>query len=190
MDPEKLGRSRFLNVLFRPAGRIMESRLRAWLFDPVKSLKGAGLEAGQSVLEVGCGTGFFTLPAARMIGEEGRLVALEPFAGFAERTRSKVTAARLGNVEVLTRDALKSGLDDAEFDVALLFGVLPYPTLPLGWLLPEMHRLLKPGGSLAVWMFPVSFGVPSAIERSGLFSTLGKRNGVYRYARTDGATGE
>ena len=38
--------------------------------DPYKVLKAAGLEPGQRVLEVGCGPGFFTIPAARIIGEE------------------------------------------------------------------------------------------------------------------------
>jgi predicted methyltransferase len=37
--------------------------------DPTKALRDAGLEAGQTVLEVGCGPGFFTVPVARIVGE-------------------------------------------------------------------------------------------------------------------------
>ena len=98
MDAEKLGKSRFLNVFFKPSGAAMDSRLRHWLFDPEKTLRGAGVESGQTVLEVGCGTGFFTLPAAEMIGEAGRLIAMDPLSGFVDRVTRKVRDAGLGNV--------------------------------------------------------------------------------------------
>ncbi len=34
-------------------------------------------QPGQTVLKVGCGTGFFTIPATQLIGDEGYLVALD-----------------------------------------------------------------------------------------------------------------
>jgi len=47
------------------------------------------------------------------------------------------------------------------------------------------NRFLKTGGALAVWMFPIYFGVPEAISRSGLFINLGKKNGVYTFRRSE-----
>lgn len=185
MDTEELGKSRFLNLLFKPAGATMESQLRHWLFDPEKTLRGADIKSGQTVLEVGCGTGFFTLPAAEMIGENGHLIAMDPLSDFVDRVMKKVRDAGLGNVEVVRRDALNTGLEAASIDLVLLFGVVPYPSLPLNRLLPEMHRVLKAEGTLAVWLFPTSFGVPTSILRSGLFTRLGKKNGVYTYRRSE-----
>ena len=181
MDAAALGRSRFLNLLFRIAGMTMESRLRGWLMPPGKTLQGAGLKSGQTVLEVGSGTGFFTLPAAAMIGEGGHLIALEPLSDFADKVEQKVRQAGYKNVEVIKRDGLRTELDPASIDVVLLFGVIPFPTLPLKQLLPEMHRVLKAEGTLAVWLFPTSGGVPTAILKSGLFSDQVKTNGVYTY---------
>ena len=116
MDTEQLGQSRFLNILFKPAGWSMESRLRHWLMPPKKTLLGAGVSPGQVVLEVGCGTGFFTLPAAEVIGESGQLIAMDPLSDYVDRVRTKVRDAGLNNVEVLRRDALNTNLDDASVE--------------------------------------------------------------------------
>lgn len=106
MRTEDLGNSRLLYLIFRPAGRVMESRLRHRLTDPVKTLQGAGIEPGQAVLEVGSGTGFFTMPAARLLGESGHLIAIEPLATYVERLTSKVQAAGLRNAHIIKGDAL------------------------------------------------------------------------------------
>jgi len=91
----------------------------------------------------------------------------------------------LKNVKIEKRDALNTGLDAASIDTVLLFGVIPFPLLPLNRLLPEMHRVLKPEEILSVWLFPplVHFRVPRSIPQSGLFSYIGKRSGVYNYRR-------
>jgi len=183
MNTEDLGNSKILNLLFKPAGIMMESRLRKWLMNPIKTLQGAGIKPGQTVLEVGCGTGFFTIPAAELIGDQGCLVAMDALSDYTKRISKKVQAAGLKNVHVVKRDALDTGLDAASIDKVLLFGVIPFPFLPLNRLLPEMHRVLKPQGSLAVWLFPVSGLVPKWIHQSGLFKFVCKLNGVYNYRR-------
>ena len=183
MNTEDLGSSWILNLLFKPAGMMMESRLRQWLMDPVKTLRGAGIERGQTVLEVGCGTGFFTIPAAELIGDQGCLVAMDALSDYTNRVSKKVQSAGLENVRVVKRDALDTGLDAASIDKVLLFGVIPFPFLPLNRLLPEMNRILKTEGTLAVWLFPVSGWVPKSILQSGLFTYVSKRNGVYNYRR-------
>ncbi len=183
MNTEELGNLRILNWIFKPAGFMMESRLRQWLMNPVKTLQGAGIETGQTVLEVGCGTGFFTIPAAKLLGDQGCLIAMDPLSDYAKRVSKKVQSAGLKNVRVVKRDALETGLDDASMDMVLLFGVIPFPSLPLNRLLPEMHRVLTPDGSMAVWMFPVSGLIPKWILQSGLFAFADKRNGVYNYRR-------
>ena len=55
----------------------MESRFRSRFFNPEKILKGADVRQDQHTLEFGCGIGFFTIPAARWVGEQGCLVAMD-----------------------------------------------------------------------------------------------------------------
>lgn len=185
MKTEDLGNSKILNLLFKPAGLLMGSKVRQWFFDPVKTLRGADIQSGQTILEVGCGPGFFTIPAARLIGDQGCLVAMDVSSRFIEQVSKKVQSADLKNVRIVKRDALDTGLDTASIDKVLLLGVIPFPLLPLNRLLPEMHRVLKPEGTLAVWLFPpvVHFWVPKSILQSELFTYTNKQNGVYNYKR-------
>ena len=183
MNTEDLGNLKILNLLFKPAGILMGSKARRWLMNPVKTLQGAGIQPGQTVLEVGCGTGFFTIPAAELIGDHGCLVAMDALSDYTKWVSKKVQTAGLENVRVVKCDALDTGLDAESIDKVLLFGVIPFPSLPLSRLLPEMHRILKTEGTLAVWLFPVAGWVPKSILQSRLFTYVSKQNGVYNYKR-------
>jgi len=187
IDTESLGNSKIVNLLFKPAGMLMGSSLRQKLMNPEKTLRIAEIQPAQTILEVGCGTGFFTIPAARAIGDKGWLIALDASSGFLEEVSKKVRDAELKNVVILQRDALKTKLDSESVDKVLLFGVIPFPLLPLDKLLPEVHRLLRPQGTMSVWLFPplVHLWVPSAIVKSGLFVLINERSNVYNFKRCD-----
>lgn len=185
MKTEDLGNSRILNLLFKPAGLLMGSRARKWLMNPVKTLRIADIQPGQTILEVGCGTGFFTIPAAQMVGDKGCIVAMDASSGFLKEVDIKVQQANLKNVRIVQRDALDTGLETASIDKVLLFGVIPFPLLPLNKLLPEMFRVLKPGSTMSVWLFPplVHNWVPNIIIQSNLFEQIDQQSNVYNYGR-------
>jgi SAM-dependent methyltransferase len=183
MNTEALAGTTIGKLFVKLLGAAMESRFRYRFFGPENILRGVDRLHGNAVLEIGCGTGFFTIPAARMIGNHGRLVAMDILAESVELVSGKVTAAQLENVRVLKGDALKTNLESGSIDTVLLFGVIPAPMVPLIPLLAEMHRVLKPEGSLAVWP-PVPGWLPGSILKSGLFGPASKRNGVYNFKRT------
>jgi ubiquinone/menaquinone biosynthesis C-methylase UbiE len=172
--------------LFRLMALVMESRLRRRFFDPVRALKAAGIQPGQDVLEVGCGTGFFTITAAKLVGEEGRVYAIDPHPSAIEQVAQKVQDTGLTNVTLIRADATEAGLASGSIDLALLFGVIPSPTLPLDRLLPEMSRSLRAEGALAVWT-ALPWWSPASLDRGGLFVHLGGEGGVHTYgkARSD-----
>ena len=151
------------------------------------TLKGADIHPGQTVLEVGCGTGFYTVPLAKLIGDHGCMVAMDVLPVAVERTHKKVQQSNLKNVRVVERDAMNTGLEAESMDAVLLFGVIPAPMLPLKLLLPEMHRILKPKGILAVWP-PIPGFLPKSILRAGLFTFNSKRNGVNNFRRVQAAS--
>jgi ubiquinone/menaquinone biosynthesis C-methylase UbiE len=116
--------------------------------NPYKLLKAAGLKVGQKVLEVGCGPGFFTIPAARIVGDEGHVYAVDIHPRAIKRVEEKIEKAGLKNVTPLCTNASNTGLPDRSVDLSFLFG-LRYIAGGLEDLVPELHRILKSGGSLS-----------------------------------------
>ena len=180
MDTETIAKSTIGKLFIKFLATGMESRFRYHFFGPVNILKGADLLPGQTVLEVGCGTGYFTLPVARLIGEQGHLVAMDVLSESVELVSKKVQDANLTNVRVIKGNALETHLDAEIFHTVLLFGIIPAPMLPMNQLLSELHRILKPEGSLAVWP-PVPGWLPQSILCSKLFTYSSKRNGVHNF---------
>ena len=117
--------------------------------DPYEVLNAAGLELGQKVLEVGCGPGFFTIPAARIVGQKGSVHALDINPLAVERVQQKIEKESVTNIKTILADAAQTGLPDQSFDLIFVFG-LAHPIGDLENILTELHRLLKPAGILSI----------------------------------------
>lgn len=117
--------------------------------DPYRILNEAGLREAHRVLEIGCGPGFFTLAAAKIVGEKGKVFALDVNPVAIEDVQRKVEERGLKNVETLLCDAGKTGLPDKSVDVTFLFGVI-HDIDDLDTVVQEMHRVLKRDGVLVM----------------------------------------
>jgi SAM-dependent methyltransferase len=181
-DAAALEESVLGRALLHGLAAVMESPVRYWLCPPSRVLEGSGIASGMTVLEVGCGTGYFTLPGARRLGGDGRLAAIDLLEGSVEMVSRKVKAAGLTNVHVVRGDALRTPFPTGTFDVALLFGVIPAPMLPIDVIVREMRRVLKPAGRLAVWPH-VPLWLPGSVLRTGGLRFVGRRRGVDNFDR-------
>jgi SAM-dependent methyltransferase len=136
-------------------------------FNPADMLESLGLGNDvKDVVELGCGYGTFTLPAARVIG--GRIYALDLEPAMITRVAGRARAAGIGNIVPEQRDFVADGLglEDKSIDYALVFHIL-HAERPVE-LLRETCRVLKPGGRAGVihWNYDPSTprGPPMAIR--------------------------
>lgn len=115
-----------------------------------RSLARMALRPGESVLDVGCGTGVFLPGLASLVGSEGRVVGLDHSRAFLEDARRRLADASLAErVELIEGDAYHLPFPDATFDVAHCERVLMHledPAAAIG----EMYRVVRPGGRVLI----------------------------------------
>ena len=104
--------------------------------------------AGERILDVGCGPGFFVEELLDEVGPEGAVMGLDTsppmLAAAAER------CARHANASFRPGDATALPVPEESFDAALCVQVLEYVADPTA-ALAQMHRALRPGGRVVVW---------------------------------------
>jgi ubiquinone/menaquinone biosynthesis C-methylase UbiE len=122
--------------------------LRAFRTGAERLVELAALRNGHFVLDAGSGTGHATVAAARAVGPQGRVVAVDVSAEMCERARQKVMALGLATVEVRQGDGAALALPAGSFDAVICASALyTFPDIQAA--LSEWGRVLKPGGRVA-----------------------------------------
>jgi ubiquinone/menaquinone biosynthesis C-methylase UbiE len=161
----------------------MHSTLYGLFVDPYEKLKGAGIERGQKVLEAGFGPGFFTIPAARIVGQEGVIYALDINEAAYESVQKKLQEEEVKNVNLLLRDLSNTGLENKSIDVCFLFGIFHAFDNPIP-IIQEMHRVLKESGILSIQTGRVpTERVIKVVERGGLFRLQNQQSKILRFSK-------
>jgi len=124
------------------------------------------LTPGMHVLDAGCGPGRLTMPIARQVGPDGRVVAMDIQQGMLDRTRAKAEAAGLVNIDYLQAGLGEGRLPTEYLDRAVLVTVLG-EILDQSAAMQELFNTLKPGGVLSVTevIFDPHFQARSTVTR-------------------------
>jgi len=123
-----------------------DSERRKWQ-DPEAILAGIGLKAGSIFVDAGCGSGFFTLPAARIAGPTGRVWAFDTDAGTIEILRQQAAGEGLGNLSLTVGKAEETVVCRHCADI-VFFGVVFHDFDNPSEVLANTRMMLKPGGRL------------------------------------------
>jgi ubiquinone/menaquinone biosynthesis C-methylase UbiE len=120
--------------------------------------------AGERILEVGPGTGYYALPVARWLGPGGRLDVLDIQQEMLDHTLRRAASEGIANIAGERADAREMPYEDDAFDAAYLVTVLgEIPDQEAA--LRELRRVVKPGGRIVVGEL---FGDPHMVTARAL----------------------
>ena len=103
---------------------------------------------GETILDVGCGPGFYVADIRERVGEDGAVAGVDQSASMLARSSRRVDGAR--NVTFHEADAIALPFDSGTFDAVVCVQVLEYVD-DVSAALSELRRVLRPGGRAVVW---------------------------------------
>ena len=107
------------------------------------------LRRGSVVLDVGCGSGASAIPAAKIVGPQGRVIGVDLAERLLAMARGKAAAQKLQNIEFLQADMERLGYPDESFDaVVCVFAIFFVPDMVKQ--VRELWRMVRPGGQLVI----------------------------------------
>jgi ubiquinone/menaquinone biosynthesis C-methylase UbiE len=142
-----------------------DTERRKWQ-NPEGVLDAAGLGSGMTFIDIGCGRGFFTIPAAKIVGSKGRIFAIDINPINMTKLRENVDAAGYTNTILKTGNAEDLVLCDKCADI-VFFGIVLHDFENPVKVLTNARSMLKQSGHLVDldWKREqMSFGPPLQIR--------------------------
>lgn len=135
--------------------------------DPIKNLKAFDLRENMIVADLGAGSGFYTIPAAKMV-PMGKVYAIEIQQDFLKTIKNKTVESHLNNIEYLLGDVEKIGgtkIKDKIVDAIIASNIL-FQVEDKEKFIEEAKRILKPEGKLLLidWS-DSSFAVGASFDK-------------------------
>ena len=163
----------------------LEERLK--LMPPEEILSMIHLRIGETFLDIGSGPGGFTIPAAKMVGETGKVIALDVSAEILEMLSERVKNSGMSNIDIVLSQENNLSVPDESGDVSFLCMVL-HEVIDPAFFLAKVFQATRKGGRIAVieWMKkPMEKGPPledrleseqviSALENAGFHNVTGE----------------
>ena len=125
----------------------------------------AGIEEGQTVLDLGSGAGLDVFVARKIVGEAGRVIGVDMTSEMIEKAQQNAKKHGFSNVEFILGDIEALPVESESVDVIIsncVLNLVPDKEKAFA----EMYRVLKPGGHFTVSDIVVRGELPEAIQRA------------------------
>ena len=121
--------------------------IRDTFYSPMLKIIKSEIKAGDNVLDYGCGSGSYTIPAAEVVGKSGKVFAADIHPLAIKKVQKRAAKKEITNIITIQTDC-DTGVDNQSIDVVICFDVL-HDIPDKERLVKEWHRILKNGGKLA-----------------------------------------
>jgi len=126
----------------------LDNKLRRWFQDPQKILR-AYVKKGMTVLDLGCGPGFFSVDLAQMVGESGRIIASDLQDGMLQKLQSKIQGTELEERIILHKcEDDKIGIEEQVDFILAFYMVHEIPHQDMFF--KEIETILKTNGLILI----------------------------------------
>lgn len=151
-------------------------------YPPLNKIKKTKIEEGNIVLDYGCGPGSYSIAAAKVIGNSGRVYAADIHPLAINEVKKRAQEENLKNIVTILTDC-DTKLKNESIDVVLLLDIyhnLSYPES----ILKEMYRVLKVNGWLSVDDHHYEDDeLRTKITNTGLFRFYEKKDELYTFTK-------
>ena len=128
----------------------MKTDVEMWIEkDGEDFLKTIGLQEGQIVLDFGCGEGHYAIPAAKLVGEKGKVYAVDKDEQALDRLMQIIEKSNLKNVEVIKKESIIP-LENKSSDFILCYDVVHY-LKDRRIIYRELYRVLRHKGVFSLY---------------------------------------
>jgi len=130
------------------AGSILTSTIRKWFHDPLRIIE-PYLSVGMTAMDIGCGVGFFTIPMSGIVGEQGKVIAIDLQRGMLDGLEKIAVHAGTDNItaHLCESNSLRVGQWNHTVDFALVFYML-HEVPDEERLIKELYSALTPNGMI------------------------------------------
>ncbi len=122
--------------------------------DPAETILKWGIKEGDLIADLGCGGGYFTIPMARLVGQKGKVFAVDILESSLESVRGRAYLEKLNNISYLRinldkKNSLVEWIKNSSCQIALLANTL-HSSSHQKTIIEEAYRLLDPSGKLII----------------------------------------
>lgn len=127
----------------------LDNERRRKMLPPSETLKKLGLSEKDIMADIGCGIGYFTLPASEIVGEGGKVLAIDVSSEMLQDVEVKFEEQHISNIECVKIDGTSFNIDDEAVTYGFMCNVL-HEIDHKEQFLNEIKRIIKEKGKLVI----------------------------------------